>query len=91
MGILPQNHPRIDEVIPKFYRVYDCQTGSYMATGYNAESVKELQQGFISFFSVDTDEDTLKRLEDIKFFYSYMKDNGFSIEGSISKFEENEY
>lgn len=34
---------------PVYYRVFDEQTGSYFATGYNAESMEELIEDFQSY------------------------------------------
>jgi hypothetical protein len=74
-----------------YYRLYDNQTGCYMATGYNAESFKDLREQYISYKSVDLDEEEedLNSLSD-KDIEGRIKDDDFVIEISETPFREEE-
>ena len=70
-----------------FYRIYDKQTGCYLATGYNSSTFKELKESFISYKSVDSSVSQLKRLSR-KDFVDYMETEDFILEQEMIKFEE---
>lgn len=40
-----------------FYRLYDKQTGGYMATGLNTTSHDELAEEYVSYKSLDVDDE----------------------------------
>ena len=74
-----------------YYRLYDTQTGRYMATGYNCDLSGLIDQ-YKSYISIDWDE------EDEEFFatanneqiLSAMRINGFDIEESEIPFSESD-
>lgn len=69
----------------KYFRVYDYQTGTYFATGYNSTSEKELLESFEHYVNGAVD------CEDIKFettgeLIDYLQD--IDIEESETEFDE---
>lgn len=74
-----------------FYRVYDTQRGDYFATGYNATSLKKLEEDFASYIlmtnEVEDNEDNrdgfLSSWDGIA---EYLQ--GAVLESSPTKFEE---
>lgn len=44
----------------KYYAIYDLQIGDYLHTGLNCTTIQDVKDEFISYISVDTDEDDLK-------------------------------
>ena len=72
-----------------YYRIFDNQIGQYMATGYNSKTFKELKDSFISYKSVDTPINHLKRLSR-KDFVNYMQVNDFILEQELTKFDDYE-
>lgn len=38
-----------------YYAIFDTQTGCYLATGYNAESKKEVADAYVSYASTEFD------------------------------------
>lgn len=67
-----------------FYRLYDTQTGCYMATGYNASSKEELKNDFISYKQGDAQDEFL---EDVDIIDTILSDD-FIIEESDIPFDE---
>jgi len=75
-----------------FYRLFDKQTGRYMATGYNSTSLNELIESYSDYFGESDWDD-----EDLEIFNNLSKSdklkqiesNEFVIEKSKRKFEEN--
>lgn len=69
-----------------FYRLYDLQTGCYMATGYNSTSLADLAIAYLEYDGEDgytlpiTTEKILDRA----------KGNQFMIEDSLVPFEDYE-
>jgi 5-hydroxyisourate hydrolase-like protein (transthyretin family) len=52
-----------DGNIPKkYYHLYDMQTGNYLHSGRNSKSLKELKEEFLSYISVDFEDEE----EDLK-------------------------
>lgn len=47
----------------KFYSLWDNQNGWYMHTGRNSESLDEVKEAILSYFSGDTDPDEMAELE----------------------------
>ena len=78
-----------------YYRLYDTQTGRYMATGYNATSEEDLIDQFKSYASVDfepEDEEYFEKATTNEIL-SAIESYGFDIEKSETPFseDENEY
>ena len=73
-----------------FYRLYDTQTGCYMATGYNDKSKKELKASYISYKSNDLDDEDEKMLKNAsaKDVMSLIEADEFVIEKSKKRFPE---
>jgi hypothetical protein len=72
-----------------YYRIYDKQTGCYMATAYNSKTFKEMKDDFISYKSVDSSVTPLKKMNR-KDFVNYMESEDFILEQELTKFEEYE-
>lgn len=81
------------------YRLWDRQCGRYMATGYNASSLKELTEGYADYKSNDWDnhDDEEESMFDIwnrmsmKDKLNFIRDDEFDIERKfLFKFKENE-
>lgn len=77
-----------------YHRLYDKQTGRYMATGYNAPTAKDLAEEYRSYKLGDATNEE----EDIEIFtnatvdelFDMMKADEFEIETSEEPFEEQE-
>lgn len=81
----------------KYYRLYDTQTGRYMATGYNTTSPAELCDHYQSYKSNDWDnndeEDNMHKIWEAlseKEKFSFIRQDEFDIEESDKPFEEEE-
>lgn len=81
-----------------YYKLYDTQTQRDMATGYNTTSFKELCDEYISYKSIDFEEEETEKhfntlLESdkgIKEIITYIRDDEFLIESSLTPFKEYE-
>jgi hypothetical protein len=77
-----------------YYRVFDEQRGCYFATGYNAESMKELISDFQSYILManeveDNEENTDGFLSNWSGIAEYLQ--GAELEESNTPFEEIEF
>ena len=74
-----------------YYRIFDTQTGCYMATGHNATSKEQVKTGVWDYFLPDREEIFLT--DDInKISLQILLDVGeFILEDSKTKFEEFEF
>ena len=72
-----------------YYRLFDKQTGRYMSTGYNVTSKKELKNDILSYVSVDTDKEEMKKLGELKV-EDIANIMDFEIENQKNKFDEEE-
>ena len=72
-----------------WYRIFDKDTGCYLATGYNSKTFKEMKDDFIGYKSIDTSISMLKRMNR-KDFVNYMESDNFILEQELTKFEDNE-
>ena len=72
-----------------YYRLYDRQTGRYMSTGYNAESMQDLREQYISYISIDTEDKYLTLLGECtdQEFAKHVNANEFTIERSNTPFD----
>lgn len=75
-----------------YYRLFDQQTGCYLATGYNAEGFKDLAEQYASYKSIDAEDEEEFRQhfaslteEDQR---NYISSDEFEIEESEKQFEE---
>ena len=74
-----------------YYRLIDNECGGYMATGYNAESEKELANAYKELMIEGSDNATsIKRLS-IKDTLKLIESNGLEIEKSETKFDTDEW
>jgi len=74
----------------KYFRLFDFQTGRYMATGYNATSEVELIAAYISYISIDTDESELNAWKalTVESALSAIRWNEIDIESSDTPFQD---
>jgi len=78
-----------------YYRLYDNQCSRYMASGYNAESKKELFEDYADYKGNDwdnDDEDNMRAYWDSlsdEQKMNFIRDDEFDIEESQTKFEDN--
>lgn len=79
-------------IFETYYRLYDTQTGRYMATGYNATSEEDLINQFKSYASADSEPEDEEYFEKAttKQMLSVIKSYGFDIEKSETPFSEDE-
>lgn len=75
-----------------YYKLFDTQTGSDLATGFNSESFKELAEDYCSYKSIDAEDekewqDHFNSLteEEQK---NYIESDEFVIEKSEEKFDD---
>jgi hypothetical protein len=76
-----------------YYRLYDTQTGCYLATGYNDKSKKDLKESYLSYKSVDWDsEETEAHYKNLttREIFTQIAEDDFVIEESKIKFDESE-
>jgi len=73
-----------------YYRLYDTQCNRYMATGCNTRSKKELVEHYLSYKSVDFEEEDILHYSKlpIKELITMIESDEFEIEKSKTKFEE---
>ena len=69
-----------------YYALFDKQTGQHLHTGYNAESKKELVADYISYKSVDVDEEVDINKLSVKEVINIIEADEFVIETSKKKF-----
>lgn len=75
-----------------YYRLYDKQTGRYMATGYNAKSKTELINDYISYKSEGMEDEDIEELKNdtVDDVISFIEADEFTIEESEEKFDEDD-
>lgn len=72
-----------------YYRLYDKQTGAYLATGYNSESLENLENDYISYKEIDdSEEDPIKEIIKKHGIVEVLKMDDFIVESSEIKFDE---
>lgn len=72
-----------------FFRLYDRQTGRYMATGYNTESAEELAKEYRSYLGdLDHEDRKLLKAMSTEEVFSMITTNDFIIERSETPFLE---
>ena len=73
-----------------YYRLFDTQTGRYMATGYNTTSERELIEAYKSYKWVDWDDEDWDYINDLSVedMKLHMSLDGFEIEKSEKQFKE---
>ena len=74
-----------------YYRLYDTQCNCYMATGYNTRNKKELAESYLSYKSIEIEEEDIlcySKLP-IKELMTMIRSDEFEIEKSKTKFELN--
>lgn len=75
----------------KYYRVFDLQCGRYMASGYNATSLEQLRDDFISYFSNDHSKETIqawKKLKTKQEIETWLGNEELELEESDEQFDE---
>ena len=70
----------------KFYAIYDLQTNSLLESGKNCKTIKEVTEEYISYKSVDTDVDWLKKEIKQKGLKAVLNDDEFTLLTEITEF-----
>jgi len=73
-----------------YYRLFDTQTGRYMATGYNTESEKHLADAYVEYKceGLDDEDETILRNWSQEMVIKYIEVDDFIIERSEVPFDE---
>jgi hypothetical protein len=72
-----------------YYRLYDNQTGGYLASSYNAVGVKKWAEEFLAYYTSDADDDLAAELNALspEQVLQVAGEAGFSIEASEYPFD----
>jgi len=73
-----------------YYRLYDKQTGGYLATGYNSTSLNELIEDYLEYISNGLEDEDIDKINNMrkKDKLSFIESNNFIIEKNNIKFNK---